>query len=98
MIIHDQELNLRNAVAVSELGLTAIKSAGDNANVEFDLSALQSLDSSALAVMLGWQRCAQSLNKKLHFIGVSANIISLLAVYGLHQFFSITPANSSLRH
>jgi phospholipid transport system transporter-binding protein len=101
MIIHDQELNLRNAVAVSNLGITAIKEAIDKTNVEIDMSALKTLDSSAIAVMVEWQRCAQSLNKQLHFTGVSASIISLLAVYGLQQYFTITPItpiNTSVRH
>ena len=92
MIIHDQELNLHNAVAVSRIGIEAIQSASHD--LEIDLSALTTLDSSAVAVMLTWQRYAQSLNRRLHFIGVPASILSLVAVYGLGDFFNMSASTT----
>jgi phospholipid transport system transporter-binding protein len=94
MILQDQELSLRNAVSVSEAGLQAIH-AGTN---EFDMTPLQTIDSSAVAVMLSWQRLAQSLNRSLQFIGVPASLLSLISLYGLTDFFNLVPVNTSERH
>lgn len=94
MILQDQELSLRNAVSVSEAGLQAIH-AGTN---EFDMTPLQIVDSSAVAVMLSWQRLAQSLNRSLQFIGVPASLLSLISLYGLTEFFHLVAVNTPERH
>lgn len=96
MIISDQDMSLKNATAISRIGIDAIhKASGD---VEIDLSAIKTQDSSAVAVMLEWQRCAQSLGLRLIFKGVPDGLVSLLAVYGMSQFFTINATHSSLRH
>ncbi|MFA9275882.1 MAG: lipid asymmetry maintenance protein MlaB [Candidatus Aquirickettsiella gammari] len=94
MILSDQELSLRNAVSVSEAGLQAIHAGAD----QFDMSPLQTVDSSAVAVMLAWQRQAQALNRRLQFIGVPASLISLISLYGLTDFFHLVAANTPERH
>jgi phospholipid transport system transporter-binding protein len=96
MIINDQEMSLKNATAISRIGIEAIQNA--SGDVEIDLSAITSQDSSAVAVMLEWQRCAQSSGRRLSFKGVPDGLVSLVAVYGMSQFFTITSTNSSLRH
>lgn len=50
-----------------------------------DLSSVTEVDSSALAVMLGWLRFAQARNFQIHFSGVPANIRSLADLYGLTE-------------
>jgi phospholipid transport system transporter-binding protein len=94
MVLQDQELSLRNAVSVSEAGLQAIH-AGSN---QIDMSPLKAVDSSAIAVMLAWQRQAQSSNQQLQFVGVPASLMSLISLYGLTEFFDLVEATSFERH
>jgi phospholipid transport system transporter-binding protein len=94
MVLQDQELSLRNAVSVSEAGLQAIHAGSD----QIDMTPLQTVDSSAVAVMLAWQRQAQSLNRHLQFIGVPASLLSLISLYGLTEFFHLVAAQSTERH
>ena len=94
MVLQDQELSLRNAVSVSEAGLQAIHAGSD----QIDMSTLQTIDSSAVAVMLAWQRQAQSLNRSLEFTGVPASLISLISLYGLNDFFQVIGVSSPERH
>ena len=94
MVLQDQELSLRNAVSVSETGLQAIHAGSD----QIDMTPLQIVDSAAVAVMLVWQRQAQSLNRSLQFIGVPASLMSLISLYGLTDFFKVVEATSHERH
>ncbi len=94
MVLQDQELSLRNAVAVAAMGTQAIH-AGET---QIDLSPLQTVDSSAVAVMLSWQRQAQTLNRQLHFLGVPASLLSLVQLYGLNEFFHLSARVQTERH
>lgn len=94
MKLSDQALNLRNAVAVSETGLAAIRAGAE----EFDLSGLNSVDSSSVAVMLAWQRCAQSLGRSVSFSGAPASLRSLIDLYGLTDFFQLQNTSAPARH
>lgn len=49
----------------------------------FDLSAVDAVDSSALAVLLGWQRSADRRKISIRFTGAPANIRALAELYGL---------------
>ncbi|MFZ6639629.1 STAS domain-containing protein [Undibacterium sp. TC4M20W] len=79
------ELSHDNANAVVAAGLSAI-AAGQSA---FDLSALTKIDSSAVAVMIAWQRQAIEKGVQLQFSGYSASLLSLLALYGLNEQFQL---------
>ena len=94
MVLQDQQLSLRNAVTVTQAGLQAIHAGSD----QIDMSTLQTIDSSAVAVMLAWQRQAQSLNRSLQFTGVPASLISLISLYGLNDFFQVIGVSSPERH
>jgi phospholipid transport system transporter-binding protein len=94
MVLQDQELSLRNAVSVSEAGLQAIHAGSD----QIDMAPLKVVDSAAVAVMLSWQRQAQSLSRPLHFIGVPASLISLISLYGLTEFFDVVEVATVERH
>lgn len=82
----DQELSLRNAVSAMQAGLAAIA----QGQMDFDLSALTLADSAAVAIMLEWQRAANSMGKSLLFHGVPASVGSLIALYGVAEFLSAT--------
>lgn len=94
MILSDQELSLRNAVSVSEAGRQAIHAGTE----QIDMTLLRTVDSSAVAVMLTWQRQAQALNRRLQFIGVPASLLSLISLYGLTDFFHLVATNTPERH
>ncbi|MDP3785546.1 MAG: STAS domain-containing protein [Undibacterium sp.] len=92
--LSDQELSLRNAVAISEAGLAAIRAGAE----QIDLSALTIVDSSSVAVMLAWQRCAQAQGRKLAFVGAPDSLRSLIGLYGLSDFFQLQNASAASRH
>jgi phospholipid transport system transporter-binding protein len=66
-----------NAVSLLEQGLAAIR-AGD---LGFDLSAVTECNSAAVAVVLAWQREAQSRGAKLQLSGLPPNLKSLAQLY-----------------
>ena len=79
-----QELSLQNAVNSVQAGLAAIA----QGQLDFDLSALIVVDSSAVAVMLEWQRAAKRLDKVITFHGVPSNVSSLIKLYGLSDLLT----------
>jgi phospholipid transport system transporter-binding protein len=72
-------LTFQNAQAALEQGCAALASG----ETVFDLGGVQSADSSALALMLAWQRRAQGHGRKLTFINVPANVDALARLYGV---------------
>jgi phospholipid transport system transporter-binding protein len=72
------KLTMDNASQTLEAGLQAI-AAGES---DFDLSDLLSVDSSAVAAMLEWQRRALQQGKTLHFGRLPPNLQSLIVLYG----------------
>lgn len=83
-----QELSLQNAVDSVQAGLAAIA----QGQMDFDLSALTFVDSSAVAVMLEWQRAAKHMEKVITFHGMPSNVSSLIELYGLSEFFVTAPS------
>jgi phospholipid transport system transporter-binding protein len=73
------EIGMHNAAQVAAAGLEAI-SGGDTA---FDLSAVRSCDSSAVAVVLAWQRAAEERGASLELAGLPPGLASLATVYGV---------------
>ena len=82
----ENELSLRNAVAAVPAGLAAIA----GGRLTFDLSALQRVDSCAVAAMLEWQRGALARGQTLQFQDVPVELVSLIALYGLTEQFSLS--------
>ena len=72
-------LTFENAQAALEQGCAAV-TAGET---EFDLGGVKAADSTALALMLAWQRRAQAQGRTLKFINVPANIDALGRLYGV---------------
>jgi len=72
-------LTFDNAQAALAQGCAAV-AAGET---EFDLGGVRSADSSALALMLAWQRRAQGQGRTLKFINVPANVDALAKLYGV---------------
>jgi phospholipid transport system transporter-binding protein len=74
-----EALTFGNAQAALAQGCAAV-TAGETV---FDLGGVASADSSALALMLAWQRRAQGHGRKLTFINVPANVDALARLYGV---------------
>ena len=72
-------LTFQNAQAALEQGCAAL-GAGETV---FDLGGVRAADSSALALMLAWQRRAQAQGRRLSFVNVPANVDALARLYGV---------------
>lgn len=55
----------------------------------FDLSNVSAVDSSAVAVLLNWQRAAEKSAVDLRFSGLPTNLLSLVAMYGVENLLKI---------
>jgi len=73
-----------NAASLLQLGEAAI-SGGDS---RFDLSAVKRCDSSAVALLLAWQRAAHARGLRLELEGVPASLCSLATLYGVDSLIS----------
>ena len=85
MRIDATDIGMNNAAQVAAGGIDAIR-AGDSA---FDLSAVRTCDSSAVAVVLAWQREAQERGTALRLSGLPAGLVSLATVYGVAPLIGI---------
>jgi phospholipid transport system transporter-binding protein len=74
-----EALTFDNAQAALDQGSAALASG----ETVFDLGGVKSADSSALALMLAWQRRAQAQGRSLKFINVPANVDALAKLYGV---------------
>ncbi|MES2151577.1 MAG: STAS domain-containing protein [Pseudomonadota bacterium] len=82
-------LTLQNATAALGLGCAAIR-AGQTV---IDLGSIKAADSSAVAVLLEWQRAARRSGVALSFINIPAGLLSLATLYGVDALLVDTPAN-----
>jgi len=73
------DIGMANAGEIAAAGVEAIR-AGD---ASFDLSAVGSCDSSAVAVVLAWQREAAARGLPLQLSGLPPGLVSLATVYGV---------------
>lgn len=59
-----------------------------NGNDIVDFKQVTDLDTSAVSLMLEWQRRAIAENKQLTFVHLSDNLKSLIALYGVESFIN----------
>ena len=81
-------MSLANAVPLAGLGIEAV----ERGDASFDLSAVRTCDSSALVVLLAWQRAALAAGKSIEVIGVPDDMLSLAKVYGVSNILPISNA------
>ena len=74
-----QPLTFDHAKAASEEGVRAIKAG----QAVIDLASVGALDSSAVAVLLSWQRAAVRASSSLKFVNLPAKLTSMVALYGV---------------
>jgi phospholipid transport system transporter-binding protein len=56
----------------------------------FDLSGVDEVDSSGLAVLFGWMRAAESQGKTLRIDNPPANLVSLAQVYDVSDLLPLS--------
>jgi len=86
-------LTVENASATLAAGLQAI--AGGQSAI--DLSDVATVDSSAVATLLAWQRAARQKGMALQFGILPANLQSLADLYGATSLLG-APTSASDRH
>lgn len=74
---------IAGATELLESGRSFLSSASNANAVVFDLSSVEETDSSALSVIFGWLRTAQSLGIAMHIANAPASMISQAALYGV---------------
>jgi phospholipid transport system transporter-binding protein len=84
-----EALTVQNARAALVQGCAAI-SAGQTV---FDLGGVKSADSSAVAVLLAWQRKARKIGVELTYVNLPASLQSLATLYGVDALLADSPAN-----
>tara|TARA_R110001599_G_scaffold64023_4_gene179421 strand:- start:92536 stop:92826 length:291 start_codon:yes stop_codon:yes gene_type:complete len=86
-----RSLTFDNANSHVDAGLRAIQQ-GETA---FDFAAVTTVDSSAVATMLAWQRAARGTGKALAFSSVPANLGSLISLYDTADLLVTSSATDS---
>ena len=92
MIERDGErLVVRGAVTLAdvlqwrEAGLAAI----DRDGLTIDLAGVSEADSSALSLLLEWQRAAKARGFRIRYSGLPDNLRSLAQVYGVLELLAL---------
>ncbi len=78
-------LTMDNASQTLADGIRAIEAG----QFDFDLSGLTGVDSSAVAILLQWQRQAHLKGAVLHLSAVPANLQSLIDLYGVADLLAV---------
>jgi len=86
MKIEVLEMSLANALQLADAGVAAI----GRGDTSFDLSAVRKCDSSALAVLLAWQRAAIASGRAIEVDAAPEGMLSLAKVYGVGAVLPIT--------
>ncbi|HTN48609.1 MAG TPA: STAS domain-containing protein [Burkholderiaceae bacterium] len=89
MRVEAREIAMANAAELTVAGRAAIAQ-GDPV---FDLSAVARCDSSAVAMLLDWQREAAARGVKLQVTGIPSGLVSLAEVYGVTALLPALPPN-----
>jgi phospholipid transport system transporter-binding protein len=68
------------------------------ATLRVDCAGLSQVDSSALAVLLSWQRTAQAAGVALDIAGAPRALSNLATLYGVESLLAIAPASADHPH
>jgi len=82
---------LHDTATATLAGMLAAVRAEPSANVSVDASALQSFDSTALAVLLELRRATLQAGKTLVLQGVPQRLRDLAELYGIAELLPSTP-------
>jgi phospholipid transport system transporter-binding protein len=88
MRVDSADIGMNNAAQIAAAGIEAIR----GGETDFDLSAVRTCDSSAVAVVIAWRREAQARGARLRLTGLPASLASLATVYGVAPLLDLEPA------
>jgi phospholipid transport system transporter-binding protein len=80
MVVHGS-LTIETVPALFEAGLQHL--AGEDFQVDF--SQVESVDSAAVSLLLGWIRAAQRIRHDLRVKGLPENLLNLARLYGVAE-------------
>lgn len=78
-------MTLHDATRLLAEGNAALK----NAETVFDLANVDSVDSSAIAVIFGWLRAAREQGKSVRIVHPPQDLLSLADVYGVSELLPL---------
>ena len=81
----ESPMTLATATGLLEAGVAAL---GTGEKV-FDLSKVDAVDSSGLAVVFGWLRAAEARGSKIRVVNAPKNLMSLAEVYGVAELLPV---------
>ncbi len=96
----DKRLVIRSAMTFSQAVALreAVLDAMDQDGLTIDLGQVEDSDSTALSLLLEWQRGAKARGWQVRYTNLPSNLRSLAEVYGVLELLSladVTPAESS---
>ncbi|MEW1782538.1 STAS domain-containing protein [Arthrobacter sp. NPDC080086] len=91
------QLEAPRVLREGEAQLSQARGAGV-ATLRVDCAGLSRVDSSALAVLLSWQRTAQTVGIALDIAGAPQALSNLATLYGVESLLAIAPASSAALH
>lgn len=80
-LVLDGQLTMETVPALFETGLQRLTS-GD---LQVDLSKVESVDSAAVSMLLGWARAAERNRRALHVTALPDDLLSLARLYGVAE-------------
>lgn len=78
-------VTIDNVVTVTEQGVALF----DRDDLVIDLAQVTEVDSSAVSMLLEWQRKAHSHNRQLHFTNLPMTLKSLAQLYGVSELIPL---------
>lgn len=78
-------VTIDNVVTVVEQGVALF----DRENLVIDLKQVTEVDSSAVCMLLEWQREARRHNCQMHFAGMPQNLKGLAQLYGVYELIRL---------
>ncbi len=77
----DGHLTMETVPALFESGLQRLASE----DLKVDFSRVESVDSAAVSMLLGWARAAQRNQRALHVMSLPKGLLSLARLYGVDE-------------
>ena len=100
-MIAEREGQLFISGALNQQTAASLLSAGEPlvalADRVVNLSGVSAVDSSAVAVLLGWMRAARAAGKALSIVEAPAAFVSLVSLYGVTPILFPETAQSDIR-
>jgi phospholipid transport system transporter-binding protein len=92
MILRDgNKLIVQGAVTIDNVVMVAAQGVAlfDRDDLVIDLAQVTEVDSSAVSMLLEWQRKAHSHNRQLHFTNLPMTLKSLAQLYGVSELIPL---------